>query len=332
MKIKTTTSVTKTEFKRLKKWENELNKCIRCGYCYELCPLYKTFKWESNTPRGKLVILHGLISDKIKLTQEIAEKMFQCFYCQQCKDNCSAGVPVTQIFTDAKADFIDAGFDAEGTISKFKEDMCSACGMCISVCKSEALSFVEDEEGNRKVVVDKVKCKGCGLCIATCPSGVIFQKHGFEVSPSELKEKITHFLKISNIKLIVFICNWSIFPGLQNSESPTLIKTPYGIIITMCSGRINPELILHAFKQGAWGVMASGCPPEECEHDGNYKARRKILLLKNILKQINIEPSRIRMGWFSRGESIKLKNSINEFIKYLDELGPLKESSLISLW
>jgi coenzyme F420-reducing hydrogenase delta subunit/ferredoxin len=325
-------STKKIEFKRLKKWENELNKCIRCGYCYELCPLYKTFNWESNTPRGKLILLYGLISGKIKPTRDIAEKIFQCFYCQQCSDNCSAGVPITDIFTDARADFIDLGFDVEGTTSQFKEDLCSACGMCISVCKSEALSFEEDEQGNRKIVVDKIKCKGCGLCIATCPSGVIFQKHGFEVSPSELKEKITDILKISETKLIVFCCNWSLFPGLQMSESSTLIKTPYGIIVTMCSGRVSPELVLHAFRKGAWGVMVSGCPPEECEHDGNYKARRRILLLKNSLRQFNIKPERLRMGWFSRGESAKLKNAITDFANDLEKLGPLRESSKISYW
>ena len=332
MKKRVVESTTKIDFKRLKKWENELNKCIRCGYCYELCPLYKTFNWESNTPRGKLIILHGLVTGKIELTQEIAEKIFQCFYCQQCSDNCSAGVPITDIFTDARADFIDAGFDEDGTTSQFKEDMCSVCGMCVSVCKSEALSFAEDEQGNREVVIDKVKCQGCGLCIATCPSGVIFQKHGFEVTPSELKNKITSFLESSDKKLIVFCCNWSIFPGLQNSKSTTLIKTSYGVIVTMCAGRVNPELVLHAFKEGAWGVMVSGCPPEECDHDGDYKARRRILLLKNVLNQINIEPKRLRMGWFSRGESKKLKQAIDDFLEDLEKMGPVKDSSIVSYW
>ena len=332
MESKTTKSSEKTKFKRLKKWENELNKCIRCGYCYELCPLYKSFNWESNTPRGKLILLHGLISGKIKLNQDIAEKMFQCFYCQQCSDNCSAGVPITDILTDARADFIDLGVDVEGTTSQLKEDLCSACGMCVHVCKPEALSFVEDELGNKKVVVDKVKCKGCGLCIATCPSGVIFQKHGFDVSPSELKQKITSVLEESETKFIVFICNWSLFPGLQMSQSQTLIKTPYGMIITMCAGRINPELILHAFKEGAWGVMVAGCPPKECEHDGNYKARRRVLLLKSSLKQMNIEPERLRMVWFSKGQSAKLKKAINDFLKDIEKLGPIKESCLISIW
>ena len=94
------------EFKRSKKWENELNKCIRCGYCYELCPLYKTFNWESDTPRGKLLLTYGLASGEIKPSQEIAEKLFQCFYCENCTSNCSAGVPITDILTDARKDFV----------------------------------------------------------------------------------------------------------------------------------------------------------------------------------------------------------------------------------
>ena len=332
MGTKTVEPTTKTKFKRLKKWENELNKCIRCGYCYELCPLYKAFNWESNAPRGKLVTLHGLLSDKFKPSQEISEKIFQCFYCNQCSDNCSAGVPITDIFTDARADFIDAGFDSEGTTTKVSEELCSACGMCISVCKSEALSFTEDDIGNRKVTVDRAKCEGCGLCVATCPSGVPSQKKGFGITPSELKTQISSFLKTNNTKIIVFACNWSLFPGLQLSESTTLINTTYGVIVTLCSGRVTPELILHSFKEGAWGVMVAGCPPNECEHDGNYRARKKILLFKDSLKQINIEPERIRMGWFSSRESAKLESAVADFANDLKKLGPIGETSKISYW
>jgi coenzyme F420-reducing hydrogenase delta subunit len=38
------------------------------------------------------------------------------------------------------------------------------------------------------------------------------------------------------------------------------------------------------------------------------------------------------MGWFSRGETQKLKNAINKFIKDLEKLGPINESFQISLW
>ena len=70
--------------------------------------------------------------------------------------------------------------------------------------------------------------------------------------------------------------------------------------------------------------MIAGCPPEECDHDGNYKTRRRLVLLKNVLKQLNIEPERIKLEWFSTGESAKLSKSIDDYIKELEKLGPIK--------
>ena len=315
----------KKNFKRSKKWEGELDKCIRCGYCYELCPLFKSNNWESDTPRGKLLLIHGMITGEIEPTQEIVDKIFQCFYCKNCSDNCSAGVPVTEILTDARADLIEMGFDVEGTIIKIDEDLCSVCGVCVSLCKYDALSIEPDGKDKEKIVVDKIECRGCGLCLSACPSGAITQKEGCEVTLPELHEKVKQILKENEKKLIVFACNWSVFPGMQLSESPTLIKTPYGIIISMCSGRVAPELILNAFEEGAWGVMVAGCPPEECDHDGNYKTRRRLVLLKNVLKELNINPKRIKLEWFSTGESAKLSKAIDEYVKELEKMGPIKK-------
>jgi coenzyme F420-reducing hydrogenase delta subunit/formate hydrogenlyase subunit 6/NADH:ubiquinone oxidoreductase subunit I len=318
----------KGKFKRSKKWEGELNKCIRCGYCYELCPLFKSNNWESDTPRGKLLLIYGMINGEIEPTQEIVEKIFQCFYCKNCSDNCSAGVPVTDILTDARADLIDAGFDVEGTIVKIDEDLCSVCGVCVPLCKYEALSIEDASKNKSKIVVDKVECRGCGLCVSACPSGAISQRKGCEITIPELHEKVKEILKQDEKKLVVFACNWSMFPGLQLSESPTLVKTPYGIIVSMCSGRVAPELILNAFQEGAWGVMVAGCPPEECDHNGNYKTRRRLVLLKNILKELNIDSKRIKLEWFSTKESAKLQSTINNFVKELDKMGPIKKIEL----
>lgn len=311
------------EFERSKKWEDELNKCIRCGYCYELCPLFKSFNWESDTPRGKLLLIYGMITGNIEPSQEIVDKIFQCFYCKNCSDNCSAGVPVTEILTDARADLINAGFEVEGTIVQINEDLCSVCGICLSLCKYDALSIVEEGD-KKKILVDKVECRGCGLCLSACPSEAITQKEGCNVTIKELHESIKESLRDKETKLIVFACNYSISPGMQLSKTEKMTQIPYGIIVTMCSGRVAPELILNAFEEGAWGVMVAGCPPEECDHDGNYKTRRRLVLLKNMLKELNIEPDRIKLDWFSTGESGKLENSIQKFLKELDKKGPIK--------
>lgn len=180
------------KFDSLQKWRNDLNVCIRCGYCFELCHLFRLFNWEVDTPRGKLLLLYGLLNDEIESSLDIAEKIFQCFHCGNCEKSCSAKVPITDIFSDAKAVFIEAGYEVEGVASRVNEDLCSRCGICVSVCKPEALSFVEDD---KPPVVDKVKCDGCGVCAATCPSGAIYQEEGFGVSQSELLGKVTASLE-----------------------------------------------------------------------------------------------------------------------------------------
>lgn len=311
--------------KRFKKWEKELNICIRCGYCYEHCHLFKLSKWEADSPRGKLLLLYGLIAGEIELSPAIAEKIFQCFYCGRCEESCSANVPVRDIFTDAKTELLEAGFDPEGTIISIDEDRCSKCGLCISVCKTEALTF-EGEGENKKVVIDKVKCESCGLCIATCPSEAVTQKEGFEVTRKELLAKATRFLeeqKNGKPKIVVFSCNWSTYPGLQLSQLPIQEKNTAPILMSMCIGRVDPRLIIELLCRGAWGVLVAGCPPEECQHNGNYKARRRILLLKNMLKQFNIESQRLELESVAPGESAKLAQAMNNFAEAITKLGPI---------
>jgi coenzyme F420-reducing hydrogenase delta subunit/NAD-dependent dihydropyrimidine dehydrogenase PreA subunit len=265
-----------------------------------------------------------MITGKIEPTQETVDKIFQCFYCKNCSDNCSAGVPVTDILTDARADLIKAGFDVEGTIISIDEDLCSVCGICVSLCKYDALTIIDVGKDKKKIEVDKIECRGCGLCLAACPSGAITQKEGCNVTLTELHENVRNILKEKEKKLLVFACNYSIFPGMQLSKSETIVKTPYSVIVTMCSGRVAPELVLDAFEEGAWGVMVAGCPPEECDHDGNYKTRRRLVLLKKLLTELNIDPKRVKLEWFSTGESEKLKQSIDNFTKELDKMGPIE--------
>ena len=179
------------EFKNLKKWQDKLHVCIRCGYCFEHCHIFKITGWESDTPRGKLVMLHGLMQGDIEPSEYMAEKIFECYMCKRCDNTCSAKVNVTEIFTDAKSDLLEAGFDVQGTVSGTNDDLCSRCHICISVCKHEARSYDKKED---RIVVDKVKCQSCGCCVAACPSGAAFSREGFGVSQKELREQIVCFL------------------------------------------------------------------------------------------------------------------------------------------
>ena len=81
--------------------------------------------------------------------------------------------------------------EVEPIISKVNEDICSGCGMCVSVCPYDAISIVTKD--NRRVAkVDELLCKGCGACAATCPSGAMQQRH---FTDKQLRAEITALTK-----------------------------------------------------------------------------------------------------------------------------------------
>ncbi|HEX74729.1 MAG TPA: hydrogenase iron-sulfur subunit [Dehalococcoidia bacterium] len=125
-------------------------------------------------------------------------------------------------------------------------------------------------------------------------------------------------------KIIVFCCNWCSYAGADLAGTSRLkIKPYFRVIRTMCSGRIDPTFIFHAFAQGADGVMVAGCHPGDCHYSsGNYKARRRIMLLRNMLPQLGIESERLKLEWISASESPKFRSAVNGFIDEVTELGP----------
>jgi F420-non-reducing hydrogenase iron-sulfur subunit len=125
-------------------------------------------------------------------------------------------------------------------------------------------------------------------------------------------------------KTVIFFCNWSSYPGLQLSLPNTASqKDSQKLLVSMCSGRVSPELIIQSFKHGAWGVMITACPPDSCEHEGNYRTVGRISLLKNMLDQLGYDPNRLRLEWIDKGEAQKLEQSIKLFEMDMEKLGPV---------
>ena len=54
-------------------------------------------------------------------------------------------------------------------ISWKDKNKCCGCSACYSVCKQNAISMIEDEEGFYYPSVDLLKCVGCGICEKVCP-------------------------------------------------------------------------------------------------------------------------------------------------------------------
>jgi F420-non-reducing hydrogenase iron-sulfur subunit len=126
-------------------------------------------------------------------------------------------------------------------------------------------------------------------------------------------------------RIIGFLCNWCAYAGADLAGVSRIQYPPnIRIIRVMCSGRVDPAFILEALKDGADGVLVAGCHlPSDCHYiSGNFKALRRITLLKKVLQQLGIEPERVRLEWISASEGDKFATVVKDMVEEIRKLGP----------
>lgn len=125
-------------------------------------------------------------------------------------------------------------------------------------------------------------------------------------------------------KIVGFLCNWCSYAGADLAGTSRIQYPPnVRIIRVMCSGSVDSMYILRALLQGADGVFVGGCHPGDCHYiDGNYKARRRMVLLQNILKTLGIEKERVWIRWISASEGQKFADTMKDMTESIKKLGP----------
>jgi F420-non-reducing hydrogenase iron-sulfur subunit len=132
-------------------------------------------------------------------------------------------------------------------------------------------------------------------------------------------------------KIVAFCCNWCSYAGADLAGVSRFQYPPNARIVrVMCSGRVEPQFILRAFELGADGVLVAGCHIGDCHYvSGNEKAQKKIEATKDLIDQLGIGSTRLRLEWISASEGSKFAETMKDFIEHLKGLGPnpLREAS-----
>ena len=124
--------------------------------------------------------------------------------------------------------------------------------------------------------------------------------------------------------IIAFVCNWCTYTaadlaGTARLEYPANVR----LIRVMCTGMVDPKYVIKALLEGADAVLVSGCHPGDCHYiNGNFKARRRIKLLKEILSQFGIGDERLRLTWIGASDGIQFAETIREMVTQVRTLGP----------
>lgn len=125
-------------------------------------------------------------------------------------------------------------------------------------------------------------------------------------------------------RIIAFVCNWCTYTGADLAGTSRLKQQPNARLIRVpCTGRIDPVFIIKAFENGADGVLISGCHPGDCHYNaGNFHARRRWTMFKNLLDFVGIDSTRLHFSWVSASEGKKWVDVINGVIDTVRQQGP----------
>lgn len=126
-------------------------------------------------------------------------------------------------------------------------------------------------------------------------------------------------------EIIAFTCTWCGYPsanlaGVNKIEYPPNVK----IIRVMCSGSVEPGIIMDAFEHGAHGVIVIGCLMDNCHYvTGNKKAQEGIDALKELFEILGLDSRRLRTEWINASERTKFAKAVSEFVEEVRALGPI---------
>ena len=192
------------------------------------------------------------------------------------------------------------------------------CGICATKCPYSAIQV----EPNKSAEVVAAKCHGCGICVAECPVDAITQMH---FTDAQILAQIDAALEENpENKILGICCNWCSYAGADLAgtsrfEYPTNIR----IIKVMCSGRVDRDFILEAFRKGAGMVLVGACHlPYDCHYiDGNWKMKARMETLANMLQKLGITPDRFRVEYISAAEGVKFAQVVKDMTERLNEIG-----------
>jgi Fe-S oxidoreductase len=94
-----------------KNWTNldTIKACRFCWMCRHVCTVGNVTAKESDTPRGKTLLLYSTLMEVTTPSTEMANVLYNCALCYRCKEECVGGFDVPQVILDTRAEVADDG-------------------------------------------------------------------------------------------------------------------------------------------------------------------------------------------------------------------------------
>lgn len=124
--------------------------------------------------------------------------------------------------------------------------------------------------------------------------------------------------------IVCYCCTWCSYAAADLAGSMRLqYPTNVRIVKVPCTGRVDTIFLLRALENGADGVFVSGCLLGDCHYlSGNYRAKKRVAYVKELLGKIGMDPDRVEMVFNSSAMGPQFAQCCRDFTERIRKLGP----------
>ncbi|HQT91286.1 MAG TPA: hydrogenase iron-sulfur subunit, partial [Candidatus Kryptobacter bacterium] len=201
---------------------------------------------------------------------------------------------------------------------------CTQCKRCTEECPFGTLD--EDEKGTP--LLNSNRCRRCGICLGACPERIIsFKNYSIQMISSMIKAVEIPDEDEDKPRILAFLCENDAYPALDTvGKSRLQYDANIRVIPVRCLGSVNVVWIADALSKGFDGILMVGCKYGEdyqCHFiRGSELANKRMDNVREKLKQLVLEPERVKLQTLSIDEYGKIPGMFDEFVEEIRALGP----------
>jgi coenzyme F420-reducing hydrogenase delta subunit/NAD-dependent dihydropyrimidine dehydrogenase PreA subunit len=212
---------------------------------------------------------------------------------------------------------------------------CNGCRRCVADCPYAAITMQPENPAHPRAalaVVDPDLCASCGICAGSCPSATPFRSVGALVSGidmpqspidalrTQLNSQLMHL--VGTAKVVLIGCDRAVdVRPWQRPDTATLSL--------MCSGQLPPSFVEYALRNGADGVLVTGCGECDCAFRlGNDWTQERLRGTREPHLRASVRSERVRVVWASARHSTRLEGELAQFRELVGRLEPGKGKEL----
>jgi len=198
---------------------------------------------------------------------------------------------------------------------------CDQCKRCMEDCPFS--SYVFDEKEFPMPVLER--CRQCGNCMGVCPLQAISMRNNtIKQAAAQIQILENSFMGQKDPLVLAFLCENDAYKAARAAVEQGLAVPPNVVFMPVkCAGNVNNALLADALSIGVDGLFIGGCKDGHCHYVwGNQLVEKRSEDLSDKLKQMMIEPERVRFENIEIRDSKRYVDLLNSYIEDLKKMGP----------